>query len=324
MDFVHRPALRNFDHELGKHRIQIIENSNIEPNTKTKPTPIISSLISEGVREVVAESKKNQSKKKYYNGKRKKNIFDPKSKDTFKLSRTKIDLFLKCPRCFYIDIRLGLKVPPGYPFTLNVAVDELLKREFDFYRKKKKPHPIMIKNGIHVIPFLHPELDTWRHNFKGMRYHHPGTNLILYGAVDDVWVNPDTLKNRNPEIIIVDYKATSKKDGVSIDEDWQIAYKRQMEFYQWLFRKNRFKVSKTGYFVYCNGIKDKEMFDNRLEFDLELFSYKGNCNWVEKAIIEADACLRNAKPPKHSKDCHHCLYIRDRKSLVTESSSNRK
>ena len=59
------------------------------------------------------------------------------------------------------------------------------------------------------------------------------------------------------ELIIVDYKATSKKEGPSTEDDLYDSYKRQMEIYQWLFRRNGFKVSPVGYFVYANGDSDK-------------------------------------------------------------------
>ncbi len=39
----------------------------------------------------------------------------------WRLSRSKIGLFQECPRCFYLDNKLGLKRPPGYPFNLNTA-----------------------------------------------------------------------------------------------------------------------------------------------------------------------------------------------------------
>ena len=45
----------------------------------------------------------------------------------WRLSRSKIGLFLECPRCFYIDNKLGTGRPPGFPFNLNSAVDALLK-----------------------------------------------------------------------------------------------------------------------------------------------------------------------------------------------------
>jgi hypothetical protein len=74
----------------------------------------------------------------YYNPKRTKNIYDPSSKEPFKISRSKLDLLLNCPRCFYLDRRLWIDQPPGYPFNLNSAVDELLKKEFDIHRAKNQ------------------------------------------------------------------------------------------------------------------------------------------------------------------------------------------
>jgi len=50
----------------------------------------------------------------YY--KKSNNIFDPKSDKQFKLSRSKIDLFMECPQCFYLDRRLGVGRPPGFTF----------------------------------------------------------------------------------------------------------------------------------------------------------------------------------------------------------------
>ena len=52
----------------------------------------------------------------------------------WRLSRSKIALFMECPRCFYIDNVLGVARPPGFPFNLNSAVDALLKKEFDALR----------------------------------------------------------------------------------------------------------------------------------------------------------------------------------------------
>jgi hypothetical protein len=95
----------------------------------------------------------------YYNPKRTRNLYDPNSAEPFKLSRTKIDLFLNCPRCFYIDRRLGVGQPPGFPFALNSAVDKLLKKEFDIFRTKGEPHPLITENGVVARPVSHEELD---------------------------------------------------------------------------------------------------------------------------------------------------------------------
>ena len=247
----------------------------------------------------------------YYKGKRSRNLYPGKGDRPFKLSRSKIDLFIGCPRCFYIDRRLGLSPPPGYPFNLNSAVDELLKREFDLYREKKIAHPLMEKFGVDAIPFQHASLEDWRNSLsKGIQFHHGKTDLLITGGVDDVWVND------KEELLIVDYKATSKNGDVSLDAPWQVAYKRQMEIYQWLFIKNGFKVSPTGYFVYCNGNRKTPRFDNRLEFDVRIIPYKGTTSWVEQTIIEIHECLNSETVPKRTDGCDFCLYTRDLGGLL--------
>lgn len=137
---------------------------------------------------------------------------------------------------------------------------------------------------------------------RGITFMIDNTNVQVTGGVDDLWVNP------KGEFIIVDYKATSKEEGVSLDADWQIAYKRQMEVYQWLFKKNGFKVSDTGYFVYCNGNTDKEAFDGKLEFDIKIIPYKGDSAWVDGVIFEAIECLKSGKLPGPGEDCDFCRY----------------
>lgn len=239
----------------------------------------------------------------YYNPYRNKNLFDPKSDKPFTVSRSKIDLFLECPRCFYLDRKIGVSRPPGFPFSLNNAVDILLKKEFDIHRAKGSTHPLMKEYGIDAMPYSHKELNDWRDSMRaGIRFWHAPTNLMITGGIDDVWVNP------RGQLHIVDYKATSKTTEVNLDAQWQIGYKRQMEIYQWLFRKNGFDVSDTGYFVYCNGDSDKEAFDAKLEFDIKVIPYIGNDDWVEKTIFEIQKCLMASDLPKADKDCDYCRY----------------
>ena len=103
--------------------------------------------------------------------------FEPESKEPFKISRSKIDLFWECPRCFYLDRRLGIKRPSMPAFTLNSAVDHLLKKEFDIHRAEKEAHPLMKKYKINAVPFQHPDLEKWRHNFSGIRFIHQPTKF---------------------------------------------------------------------------------------------------------------------------------------------------
>ena len=242
---------------------------------------------------------------------RSKNIYKPEGEKPFKLSRSKVDNYVSCKRCFYIDRRLGVGHPPGFPFNINSAVDELLKKEFDQYREAGKPHPYMETVDRNLIPYKDDRLDEWRENFKGVQYHHEETNLIFTGAVDDLWFDTDT-----NEVVVVDYKATAKNSEVTIDADWQQGYRRQMDFYQWLLRKNGLKVSNMGYFVYCNGDKQKSSFDQKVHFHVSVLEYKGDENWIEDTILEIKKLLDQDGIPNYSDDCNYCTYIQDVDSVV--------
>lgn len=201
-----------------------------------------------------------------------------------------------------MDRRLGVGQPPGYPFSLNSAVDTLLKKEFDIHRAAGTRHPLCEKYGVNAIPYAHEKIDEWRDSLRrGITIPIDGTNVVVTGGVDDVW-------HENGVLIIVDYKATSKEKEVTLDAEWQDGYKRQMEIYQWLFRKNGFKVSDTGYFVYCNGNADKEAFDGKLEFDIKLIPYVGDDSWVEGTILSAIECLKGDNLPESGVDCDFCAY----------------
>ncbi len=198
-------------------------------------------------------------------------LFDPASDQPFALSRSKVELFQDCPRCFYLDRRLGIARPAGFPFNLNSAVDALLKAEFDRYRSEGAPHPLITGAGINAVPHAHPQLGDWRNNFRGVRTVHGPSNFELFGAIDDLWRDLAT-----GELIVVDYKATSKTAEVTLDADWQMSYKRQMEFYQWLLRRQGLAVARRGWFVYCNGRRDLPAFGARLEFTIKLLPYDGD------------------------------------------------
>jgi len=111
-------------------------------------------------------------------------------------------------------------------------------------------------------------------------------------------------------VYVVDYKSTSKAEEVNINSPWQIAYKRQVEIYQWLLRKNGLNISNIGYFVYCNGKTDAAAFDAKLEFDIKIIPYEGDDSWVEEKIINAHKCLMADDIPLAGKDCDYCAYRR--------------
>lgn len=248
--------------------------------------------------------------------------YQPGQTAPFKVSRSKIELFVQCPRCFWLDVRLKIKRPNGPPFNINKTIDELFKKEFDVYRVKKEPHPLMLDNQIKAVPMQHAKLETWRHNFTGVVAQHKPTNLHVFGAIDDLWVSDEG------KAIVVDYKATSKDKEVTIDSDWQMSYKRQLEVYQWLLRQNGLEVDNTGYFVYTNARIDLDGFFDKVEFRTKVIPYMGSDNWVEPTLAKMKECMDGEMPAVGTAamggECDFCAYARERTKLTINHLQQRK
>ena len=181
-------------------------------------------------------------------------IYVPHQENAFRISRSKFANFLACRRCFYLDRVKGLASPSMPGWTLNETTDHLLKKEFDRSRDEGIPHRLFAEFGLgHVVPFNHPELDKWRDSLHhGLEYHLEGSNIILHGGVDDVWI--DTTRE---ELIVVDYKSQANSRPVTPEVYLRAVhhqgYKIQMDFYAYLLKNMGFKVSPTGYFYVCNA-----------------------------------------------------------------------
>jgi len=239
-------------------------------------------------------------------------LYVPGQAEPFRMSRTKIEEFIKCPRCFVLDVKHGIKKPAGVPFTLNVAVDNQLKKEFNIYRKNQQVHPLVAAAGLDLVPFDHPELDTWRSNFKGVSYTTADNRFTIYGAVDDLWVN------KAGEITVVDYKATGRQEAVTAlgEGGFYDGYRRQLEIYQWLLRKNGFNVSNIGYWVYVTATQKQESFENALHFESNLVSYKGSSDWIDEKLNEIYQNLNEYEVPGPAEDCEVCNFFDKRATFL--------
>lgn len=198
-------------------------------------------------------------------------------------------------------MKKGVKRPPPAPYTINSAIDAFLKKEFDVCRENGTAHYIIKKYSINAIPYKCDQINTWRTNFTGVQFHHKPTDFLVFGAVDDVWVNPEG------ELIVVDYKATGAKEYKIYD-----SYKRQMEVYQWLLIQNGYKVSKTGYFLFAKVNKEGGFAEGKLSFDLTLEPLEGDSSWIEDALVNARKVIDGSVPGVKS-ECVYCQFVQGAK-----------
>jgi hypothetical protein len=234
------------------------------------------------------------------------------AKEPVYVSRSKLELFLNCPRCFYLETKLGVALPNNSSYMLNHAIDKILKREFNHYRLFALKHPIMKKYSLDAIPFFHEKMTQWQDTLNGgIKYHHLSSNFIITGAIDDLWINSIN------EIIVVDYKATAIKGSMGPTGKWLKSCQRQLDVYAWLLQMNDFKIHETGYFLFCNGNTSQKRLDVTLNFNISLIPHKIDTTWIEDALKKAYKCLQQAKIPSYTKKCQICHFLDSVNKKVT-------
>jgi len=236
-----------------------------------------------------------------------------KKDKSLRLSRSRWDNFIKCPKCFYLKEKHNINPPgqPGHP--INSRVDALLKEEFDILRKDGKPHPIFKEYNLNFIPYnkLDPEvLAKYRNNFKGVEAKSKKTKYILFGSLDDLWFDLDT-----DEIVVLDYKATSNKkleDYTTSTKHYHKSYLRQLDFYAYLLKLNDFKVHNIGYWLICNAAdENQKTFNKKVNFKTSILSYKLKTDYIEDTLVELEKCLEKKKLPQSGVDCDNCRWFNE-------------
>jgi len=227
----------------------------------------------------------------------------PSKFSTLKISRSGLKLFLDCPRCFWLDVHHKVKRPPGYPFTLSIAVDYLVKLEFDTYREKGELPPVLKKFGIKEARlFNRPELPEWRNNFKGVSHYDEDLNVILYGAVDDI------LEYADGSLAVVDYKSSGARE-ITIYDDYQ----KQMDVYNYILAQKGFSTYPEAFFVFYKVMKHGETaFNKVLKFTEEVRAVKVDTSWVHSTLERAVEVARSDKVPDlepKEGHCDHCHFV---------------
>ena len=262
-------------------------------------------------------------------------IYKPNQKDDFPISRSKFEDFRKCPKCFYLNLVRGFMSPGCPQMTLNSLTDTLLKKEFDLCRKKGVPHRLLKERKLnHIIPYknynlakdvygkliIHTKtkepykvIDAWRQNFHGIRRRFKKTNIILYGAVDDIWIDTKT-----KELIVADYKSSAKKEELTqetyFDDEYKESYKVQLDFYAYLLKGQKEindidnDISKDAYFYTVNARGREKSFDSQILFDEKLIHYTINNDYLEDEIEKMIDTINSSKIPKSNERCKNCAY----------------
>jgi hypothetical protein len=210
-----------------------------------------------------------------------------------KISRSQIELFIDCPRCFWLDVKFKIKRPTFKGGYIGSKYDPLLKKYFDKHREFNTTPKEIEKYNLRLFPDLE-KLKIWRNNKIGIQYLHPVHNILYYGAVDDILI-------KDKFLVPFDFKST-------ISKNFQIyeSYKKQLEIYGYLLKKNGEEVLNEGilYVVKIDINENFEKVEEREIVKIENLNYEIYDEILEK-LMET---YHSDKEPEPNPNCEFCNY----------------
>ncbi len=214
------------------------------------------------------------------------------NKMAFKLSPSSLSLMKECPRCFWLTQHKVWKRPSGIFPSLPSGIDSILKIHFDKFRDKGKLPPELCNNEECNNLKLFGDKDKlkiWRSNLKGISWTDREGN-VLHGAVDNIL-------QKGRKLIVLDYKTR----GFPLKEDTADHYQAQLDFYNFLLRKNGYETEDYSFLLFY---VPKEVTETgEIIFDTELIKRKINIENAEDIFNKAIKLL-NEDCPKES--CEWC------------------
>lgn len=224
-----------------------------------------------------------------------------KSKDgKIRLSPSTLNVFLECPKCFWLDQREGISRPRGIFPSLPGGMDGLIKKYFDKYRALGKLPP-ELEGKVEAELFLDQELlNQWRNWRSALAFEDPESRAVLSGMLDDLGVAGT---GKDKLFVPLDYKTR----GYDVKEGGEDYYRNQLNCYGLLLRENGMKPAGYSYLIYYIP---KEISEGGMtRFDVVPKRVDINPDVALKVVRDAAALLAGPMPRAHT-DCAYCVWAK--------------
>ncbi|MCX7661944.1 MAG: PD-(D/E)XK nuclease family protein [Candidatus Omnitrophica bacterium] len=204
-----------------------------------------------------------------------------------KLSPSSLNLYLECPRCFWLYINKKIKRPEKPVATITTGIDRIIKEHFELYRKKNIIPPILEgKVPGRLIADL-PK-NGW------LEYINEEFDAKLGGFLDEC------LQLKDGVYAPLDHKTRGTRP-----EETHPAHKFQMDVYTFLLEVNGFPTEEMGYLVYYipKSFGSKGM----IEVEIMVSCIKTDPKFAKETFYQALQVL--SKPiPSRNKNCDFCKW----------------
>lgn len=216
-----------------------------------------------------------------------------------KLSPSSLDIFLDCPRCFWLEKNRAVKRPRGIFPSLPGGMDTVIKEYFDGYRLKNELPPEIKGKVIGELFTDITLLKKWRDwKITNLCYEDKSLAVSLSGALDDCLL-------KNNLHIPLDYKTR----GYELRGDPRKYYQTQLDCYSLMLSASGYKTADIAYLLYYWPLKVRE--DGIVKFHVEPIKIETNALSAQKIVKDAALSLYSPMP-EASLDCEYCNLVQTR------------
>lgn len=203
------------------------------------------------------------------------------------LSHTSLEVLERCPKCFWLQVKKGVRQPEGIVSRLANRFDGVIKNYFDIYRQKGE-----------LSPMVEGKLEGKLQNpFVEKYFVRINDKFGFFGKLDECLVN------EKGELSPIDFKTASSDPR---DKEILSAYKSQIDDYVFLISENGNKVTGEGFLIYFFPDLGIELH-NGFPMIIHIQKLKGDPKKT-KARIENAIKVLEADIPNSNPDCVFCSY----------------
>ncbi len=224
-----------------------------------------------------------------------------------KLSPSSLNIFLECPRCFWLQMNRRIKRPRGIFPSLPGGMDLVIKKYFDKYRIKDELPP-EIKGRVEGKLFNNLALlERWRSwRTTDLRYEDKPLNVSLSGALDDCLVDGNYY-------IPLDYKTR----GSALKGDPRKYYQNQLDCYCLMLESKGYRTKGISYLLYYYPQFVKE--NGIVKFEVKPIKIETNIKTAERTVKNAIELLSEKDMPQPGPNCEYCNWLNKRNQPVQGS-----
>ena len=204
------------------------------------------------------------------------------------LSHSALEELHRCPRCFWLSYKEGIKLPEGIQSRLANRFDIILKKYFDSYRVKGKLPPLIddkIKGQL-------------QNPFRERYYFRFNDEFGFYGKLDECLIDNEG------HHIPVDFKTASSDPR---EKETLSAYQNQIDEYLFLMEENGKKVANFGYLIYFFPEMSIEL-TNGFPMIVHVVKIERKVKDIRKRI-EAAVKILQGSIPDSSPECVFCNWF---------------